>query len=166
MYYVSVGLITNSINPAHAVPLEFAAVLPGKETFHCFFHQEYVKIRPGETARIIEWEKRSWGKERLSAVGFQRKFLDFLEEHAYPTNIFTLAGKHMHLTTFPIVHSLLSETVRWSFTHFDPCALLAAKEDEFVSSWTQACMAYDVSVPQDALSEAFLVQQMVKDHLL
>lgn len=159
MYYVSVGLVTNSINPAHATPLEFAAVLPNKKEFHCFFHQEYVKIRPSETARIIDWERRAKGQDRLSAVGFQRKFLDFLEDNAYPTNIFTLAGKYMQTITYPIVRGLLEDTVRWSFSHFDPCVLYAEAGDEFVPSWSEVC---NHKVPMDALAEARLVNTMME----
>ena len=162
MHYVSVGLITNSINPAHAVPLELAAVLPNKETFHCFFHQDYVKIRPAEVARITAWEQRAKGHDRLSPLGFQRKFLDFLESNSFPTNIFTLAGKHMHLTTFPIMWSLLEDTVRWSFSHFDPCSLVAERTDEFVPSWAVCCGLYGKAVPDDALSEAHAVHTMME----
>lgn len=165
MNYVSVGLVTNSINPTHAVPLEFAAVLPNGQEFHCFFHQEYVKIRPSETQRIVDWEQRAKGQERLSPPGFSRKFFDFLDKNNYPSVLFTLAGKYMQQLTFPLMYGLLGDTVRWSFTHFDPCALLAQRSDDFIPSWADACKYMNADVPIHALKEARLIHAMMKEFL-
>ena len=147
------------------VPLEFAAILPRGEEFHCFFHQDYVKIRLSELDRIRDFVKRSEGKERLSEPGFVNRFMDFLDKYKYPKHLFTLSGKMMQQVTFPVMLRLLGDHVRWSFTQLDPCAIISCQHDEFVPTWGDICDNYDVPIPQDALTEARLVRRVLKDHL-
>lgn len=166
MNFVSVGLVTTSINPVRAVPLEFAAVLPNDQEFQCFFHHEYITLRFGDLERVQEIQKRSEKQKRFSEQGFRNAFLEFLEGNKYPSQIFTIAARQLEQITYPIVRNLLEPLpIQWSYTHFDPCALMSQKSDEFILSWAKACDNYDVDVPRTALDEARLVKRMMKDFI-